>query len=105
MWRGRYDVTISNSEGNDGNFPNFLSHCDIPLNNNHDKLEPPLMNPYDVMRHFVKMNLSQVQLKISPSKCFQISITKKYDDYVLLAQTDLNHDTFQRGVMYREVLI
>ena len=32
------------------------------------------MNPYDVIRHFIKMNLSQVQLKISPSKYSQISI-------------------------------
>ena len=32
------------------------------------------MNPPGVMRHFVKVKLYQVQLKIYHSKCFQISL-------------------------------
>ena len=41
---------------------------------NQDKLESPLMNPYGVLRHFVKVNLYQVQLKVYHSKCSQISL-------------------------------
>ena len=40
LWR--YDVTLSNLEGNGGNLPNFLSCWDIPQNYSHDKLEPLL---------------------------------------------------------------